>query len=572
ILAMFKINILHWHLTDDQLWTVEIKKYPKLTEIGSNRLEGEGTYHSGFYTQEDLKDVVAYASERFVEIIPEIEMPGHGLAALTAYPEFSCTGGPFAIRNVWGVEPDVFCAGKEETFKFLEDVLTEIIPIFPSEYIHIGGDECPKDRWNVCPKCKARMQAEGLKDSHELQSYFVKRMEKFINSKGKKIIGWDEILEGGAAPNATIMSWRGEAGGIAAANADHDVIMTPNTYVYLDYYQGSPSVEPMAIGGYLPLEKTYSFNPTPKDIAEDKAHRVIGVQGNVWAEYLYEPSAKEYMAYPRMLAVAETGWSPNDKKDLADFSRRLNNAYVRMDAYGVNYHIPLPEGVATKYVAFIDSTKLEFTNTGSYPMVYTITGNDPTANSTIYKEPLAFTDNATVKIATLLPSGKLSAITTYTVAKETLAPAVDVATTPGFNKKTVDGHFLNREAYSKATFSDPVVITEFTKAGEFDYKKPSVEIYDGYFTVAEDGIYTIATDNVELYVDDQLLIDNDGKVSRNLTSRTTKALAAGKHKFSMVMNNSVFGGWPYSWSLNTFYLKAPSAEKLTAVTSDMLSH
>ncbi|MEG1935414.1 MAG: beta-N-acetylhexosaminidase, partial [Rikenellaceae bacterium] len=209
ILAMFKINILHWHLTDDQLWTVEIKKYPKLTEIGSNRLEGEGTYHSGFYTQEDLKDVVAYASERFVEIIPEIEMPGHGLAALTAYPEFSCTGGPFAIRNVWGVEPDVFCAGKEETFKFLEDVLTEIIPIFPSEYIHIGGDECPKDRWNVCPKCKARMQAEGLKDSHELQSYFVKRMEKFINSKGKNIIGWDEILEGGAAPNATIMSWRG---------------------------------------------------------------------------------------------------------------------------------------------------------------------------------------------------------------------------------------------------------------------------------------------------------------------------------------------------------------------------
>lgn len=572
ILAMFKINVLHWHLTDDQLWTVEIKKYPKLTEIGSNRLEGEGTYHQGFYTQEDMKEVVAYASERFVEVIPEIEMPGHGLAALSGYPELSCTGGPFAIRNVWGVEADVFCAGNEDTFKFLEDVLTEIIPIFPSEYIHIGGDECPKDRWNVCPKCKARMKAEKLKDSHELQSYFVKRMEKFINSKGKKIIGWDEILEGGAAPNATIMSWRGEAGGIAAANAEHDVIMTPNTYVYLDYYQGSPAVEPMSIGGYLPLEKTYSFNPIPSDIAEDKAHHVIGAQGNVWAEYLYEPKSKEYMAYPRMLAVAEIGWSPQSKKDFADFSRRINNAYVRMDAYGVNYHIPLPEGVESKYVAFLDSAKLEFTNGRSYPMVYTLDGTEPTASSKVYSEPLTFTDNATVKIATLLQSGKLSEVMTYTVAKEQLAPAIDVQTTAGITKKVVDGHFLNRDAYSKAKFSEPEVIKEFSRFKEFAYKNPSVEVYDGYFTVAEDGVYTIATDNVELYVDDQLVIDNDNKVSRNLTSKTTKALAAGKHKFRMVMNNSVFGGWPYCWSHNTFYLQAPSEDKLNRVSVDVLSH
>lgn len=572
ILTMFKINVLHWHLTDDQLWTVEVKKYPKLTEIGSNRLEGEGTYHKGFYTQEDMKEVVAYATERFVEVIPEIEMPGHGLAALTAYPELSCTGGPFAIRNVWGVEADVFCAGNEDTFKFLEDVLTEIIPIFPSEYIHIGGDECPKDRWDECPKCKARMKTEKLKDSHELQSYFVKRMEKFINSKGKKIIGWDEILEGGIAPNATIMSWRGETGGIAAANAGHDVIMTPNTYVYLDYYQGNSNVEPVGIGGYLPLEKTYSFNPTPADIAEDKAHHVIGAQGNVWAEYLYEPKDKEYMAYPRMLAVAEIGWSPQSKKDFADFSRRINNAYVRMDALDVNYHIPLPMAGESKYVAFLDSTKLEFTNLGSYPMVYTLDGSEPTSTSTVYSEPLSFTDNATVKIATLLQSGKLSNVITYTVAKEQLSPATDVQTTAGFTKKVVDGHFLNREAYSKAKFSEPEVVTDFTKFKEFDHKKPSVEIYEGYFNAPEDGVYTIATDNVELYIDDKLVVDNDNKVSKNLIRKTTKALAAGKHKFRMVMNNSVFGGWPYSWSHNTFYLKAPSQEKLTKVEASELSH
>jgi hexosaminidase len=349
MIALHKMNTFHWHLTEDQGWRIEIKKYPKLTETGAFRKETivghagkpplvyDGIPYGGFYTQDEVREVIAYAASRFITIIPEIEMPGHALAALASYPELSCTGGPFEVGTKWGVEDDVFCAGKEGTLSFLEGVLTEVIDLFPGKYIHIGGDECPKVRWEKCPFCQKRIKDEGLKDEQELQSYFIQRIEKFLISKGRKLIGWDEILEGGLAPEATVMSWRGTEGGIAAAKEKHDVIMTPSKYVYLDYYQCEPEGEPLAIGGYLPLERVYSYDPMPAELTADEQKYILGVQGNVWTEYIPTPEQLEYMAYPRMFAIAETGWSPEKLKDFDEFLSRLEILKKRYDAIGINY-------------------------------------------------------------------------------------------------------------------------------------------------------------------------------------------------------------------------------------------
>lgn len=349
MIALHKMNTFHWHLTEDQGWRIEIKKYPKLTETGAFRKETlvgqgskkpyvyDGKQYGGFYTQDEVRDIVNYAKSRFVTIIPEIEMPGHALAALASYPELSCTGGPFEVFTRWGVVEDVYCAGKDKTFDFLEDVLSEVIDLFPGKYIHIGGDECPKTRWKKCPFCQARIKAEGLKDENELQSYFIQRIEKYLISKGRKLIGWDEILDGGLAPEATVMSWRGTTGGIAAARQKHDVIMTPNRYVYLDYYQCEPEGQPLAIGGYLPLERVYSYNPIPAELTPEEQKYILGIQGNVWTEYISDPGQLEYMAYPRAFAIAETGWTPERLKDFEDFLARFNILKKRYDAIGINY-------------------------------------------------------------------------------------------------------------------------------------------------------------------------------------------------------------------------------------------
>ena len=349
ILALHKMNTFHWHLTDDQGWRIEIKKYPKLTTVGSQRSEtlvGHGgrppfTYdgqpYGGFFTQDDAREVVRYASERFITVIPEIEMPGHATAAVASYPALSCTGKQVEVATRWGVFDDVFCAGKDTVFAFLEDVLDEVMDLFPSEYIHVGGDECPKNRWQHCPLCQKRIREEGLKDEHELQSWFITRMEKYINSHGKKLIGWDEILEGGLAPEATVMSWRGVTGGIAAAKMDHDVIMTPYTYVYLDYYQCEPQGEPLAIGGYLPLEKVYSYEPLPEELDAEEQKHILGLQGNVWTEYIPTAEHLEYMAFPRAFAIAETGWTPEMKKDFEEFLARFEILRERYDLMNLYY-------------------------------------------------------------------------------------------------------------------------------------------------------------------------------------------------------------------------------------------
>ncbi len=346
-MALHKLNTFHWHLTEDQGWRIEIKKYPKLTEIGSRRAEtplpsnrhkGDGKPYGGYYTQDEVRSVVAYAAKLHIRVLPEIEMPGHCQAALAAYPELSCTGGPFQVATRWGIHKDVYCAGKEKTFQFLQGVIDEVVKLFPFEYIHIGGDECPKDRWKHCPLCQARIKKLGLKDEHELQSWFITRMEKYINSKGKKIIGWDEILEGGLAPNAAVMSWRGIKGGIAAAKAAHYVVMSPTSHCYFDYYQSKDRAhEPPAIGGFLPLEKVYSYEPVPKALGPKKARFIMGLQGNIWTEYIPTFSQVEYMAWPRGCALAEVGWSPKEGKNLKNFKARLKKHIQRLSLMKVHF-------------------------------------------------------------------------------------------------------------------------------------------------------------------------------------------------------------------------------------------
>ena len=349
LIAIQKMNRLHLHLTDDQGWRIDIKAYPKLAEISAWRDETlvghysdeprkfDGKTHGGFYTHNEISEIVAYAEERYVTIVPEIEMPGHSQAALAAYPEISCTGGPFKVSTIWGIRNEVFCAGNETTFEFLENVLEEVLELFPGEYIHVGGDECPKDRWENCTKCQARIREEGLQDEHELQSYFIKRMEKFLAANNRRLIGWDEILEGGLAPNATVMSWRGEEGGIAAAKSGHDVVMTPYGYTYFDYYQADPEIEPLAIGGLLPVDKVYAYDPVPAELNQEQRHHILGVQGQVWTEYIPTPEKAEYMAFPRACAMAEIGWTPLDRKDFDEFVRTLDHHLKRLDFLNVNY-------------------------------------------------------------------------------------------------------------------------------------------------------------------------------------------------------------------------------------------
>ena len=351
-LAIHKINTLHLHLLDDQGWRIEIKKYPKLTAIGGWRVDredkpwnsrpkqeaGEKATNGGFYTQEDVKEMVAYAQKRYINIVPEIEMPAHVTAALAAYPQYSCTGGPFTVLpgGVWPVT-DIYCAGNDSTFLFLQDVLSEVIDLFPSKYIHIGGDEATKTEWDKCPKCQKRIKTEGLKNSGELQSYFIKRIEKFINSKDRVLLGWDEILEGGLPPKATVMSWRGTQGGIDAAKQGHDVVMTPGQPCYFDHYQGAKEEEPLAIGGFNPLNKVYEFDPIPKELDAEAAKHILGAQANLWTEYVPTFKHAQYMTFPRIAAMAEALWSSKEVKNWDDFNRRIQTFTKRYNQMGINY-------------------------------------------------------------------------------------------------------------------------------------------------------------------------------------------------------------------------------------------
>lgn len=409
LMARLKMNTFHWHLTEDQGWRIEIKKYPKLQEISAYRKETllghyndqphqfDGKPYGGFYTQEQIKEVVAYAKTRQVTIIPEIEMPGHSQAAIAAYPELGCTGEQVEVATKWGVFDEVYCP-KESTFKFLEDVIDEVVALFPGKYIHIGGDEAPKTNWKNCAHCQKLIKKEGLKDEHGLQSYFIARMEKYINTKGKQIIGWDEILEGGLAPNATVMSWRGTSGAVQAAKEGHDVILTPGSHCYFDHYQSENENEPLAIGGFLPLEKVYHFNPIPEGLTDKEAIYVLGAQGNVWTEYMQTEKQVEYMAYPRAVALSEVLWSSPEYKNYSDFINRLEQYQKRLDLLEVNYanHIYSVKGELINSKGNL-AYQLS-TTSSSYPIYYS---TDESFPSKLYSTPITVDTSMHVKAVVL---------------------------------------------------------------------------------------------------------------------------------------------------------------------------
>lgn len=414
IMAIHKMNTFHWHLTDDQGWRVEIKRYPKLTEFGSMRKEtaiGKGWYdvkydgipHGGYFTQDEVKEIVAYAASKGITVIPEIDVPAHMLAAVASYPDLCCTGEQHDVWGRWGVSLEILCAGKEESFEFLENVLMEIMELFPSEYIHIGGDECPKTRWAECPLCQARMKELGIADDEKalvnLQAYVTNRVETFLAQHGKRIIGWDEILEGNISQSATIMSWRGTDGGIAAAKAGHDVIMTPNTHCYLDYYQSRRiQDEPFAIGGFVNVEKVYSFEPyTPEMTPEQRAH-ILGVQANLWTEYIKTPEHLEYMLLPRMSALSEVQWCAPEKKDYGRFLDKMSSMVKIYQKLGYNFARHIFE-VQPVIGVNVDNAcpQVRLTTQGDAPMYYTLDGSEPTASSALYTEPVSVRDGEVFK-------------------------------------------------------------------------------------------------------------------------------------------------------------------------------
>lgn len=440
MLALHNINRFHWHLTDDQGWRIEIKKYPLLTQIGSKRAQTvighnsgkyDGKPYSGFYTQKQIRDIVKYAADRYITIVPEIDLPGHMQAALAAYPDMGCTGGPYEVWQKWGVSDNVLCAGNDKTLTFIDNVLKEITQLFPSKYIHVGGDECPKTQWQKCPKCQARIKALNLeaKDGHSaeerLQSYIITHASNYLKSLGRNTIGWDEILEGGLAEGATVMSWRGESGGIAAAKQHHDVVMTPNSYLYFDYYQSLDKAnEPLAIGGYLPLETVYSYEPMPKELTADEARHIIGVQANIWTEYMPTFKQMQYMALPRLAALSEVQWSQPALKDYNSFNNRLTEFTHLYDRLGYNYAKHL-----YNVAIHVDSDNkwreilIHMTTAGNAEIRYTLDGTEPTANSILYTGAIVLQKSAKIRAAAFR-DGKRSSVTSQDISfnKATACP------------------------------------------------------------------------------------------------------------------------------------------------------
>lgn len=579
VLALFKINKFHWHLTDDQGWRIEIKKYPKLTEIGSKRKNDDGTTYGGFYTQEEIKEVVAYAKERFIDVIPELETPGHAIAALAAYPELACHEGSYKTRELWGVESNVFCPGKPETFAFIENIIDEMAPLFPYEYFHVGGDEVPKEKWKTCPHCQKLIKTESLKDENGLQSYFMAQVEQMLQKRNKKMIGWDEILDGGITPTTNIMSWQGEEGGIKAANEGHDVVMTPIKYTYLNFYQGDHKVEPIAFGGYVPLELVYNYHPIPSEIAEDKRKHILGAQGNVWTEYAETEEEIEYLIYPRIIALAEVTWTPKNEKNFDDFLQRLNHLYPILEQHDINYHIPLPEGPPTNLIKFSDSIKVDFATTHPIKMVYTTDGTKPNANSPIYAAPFTFTTDTELKIATILPHGKMSAIRELYVVSQKPIEAIPInKTVPGLRMKTIKGHFKTIAEIPIEAPSETSIINEISEANTihhfgYDIKEENLRavILEGYIDIPEDGSYFFSSSQPQVWIADQLVIDHKAAITKHEEDGSI-VLKKGIHKIKIVYLNNVIKGWASDWDTVALKYRKTTDPEYQMVTKEMLFH
>lgn len=551
-LARYKINRFHWHLTEDQGWRIEIERYPRLTEVGAFRAEtmveknfdpfvGDGERYGGFYTQAEIRDIVAYARERYVTIVPEIEMPGHSLAALAAYPELACTEGPFEVGTTWGVFDDIYCP-KEETFEFLQNVLTEVMALFPGEYIHIGGDEAPKARWKESDIAQAVIQREGLADESELQSWFIRRIERFLNEHGRRLIGWDEILEGGLAPNATVMSWRGTEGGIEAARQGHDVVMTPTSYLYFDYYQGDPESEPLAIGGYLPLERVYRFDPLPDELDDAEGAHILGAQGNVWTEYMTSEDQVEYMVFPRLMALSEITWSRPSDLDFRDFTRRLPPHLAGLDARGVHYRIPDVVGLDRDRITLDDNVRLSLMAPAHGTIHYTLDGSEPDADGPVYEKPLKLElgdGPLTVAARILLPDGRKGPVRRATFEQVQPRPAalVTIPLEPGLTVDLFEGRFRSVSEFeadgTQPTLrekTDDVSIPDAAPAERFGLR------FRGYLSVPEDGVYAFrltSDDGAVLRFTGTVVLDHDGP--HGASPRTADvALSKGLHPFEVL--------------------------------------
>jgi len=534
LMAAYKLNNFHWHLTDDQGWRIEIKKYPRLTQVASQRAQTvignyrdrtpqqyDNTPYGGYYTQDQIRDVVKYAADRYINIVPEIEMPGHSEAALAAYPELSCDPTlPYKTAETWGVFHDIYCPS-DKTFAFLQDVLTEVMDLFPSRYIHIGGDEAPKDVWKKSEFCQKLMKEQGLKTEDELQSYFIQRIEKFVNSKGRSIIGWDEILEGGLSPNATVMSWRGEAGGIAAAQQSHNVIMTPGSGgLYIDQQQSKPEQEPLSIGGYDPLSKIYSYNPTPAELTADQQKFIIGVQANLWTEYIPSEKKVDYMVLPRLFALSEVAWSPLANKNYNDFAdARLPSRLARLDENTFNYRVPEVIGMKDTVVF---GTKMDVDlkpSVAGAKVYYTIDNYDPRETDMEYTHPTTYDvppdQYRDLKAIVITPSGRRSVISHERMYNKMPLPGqVFMGTEKGMKYELVSGDFTSLDQMKGAPVIDTgTTLTFNTSAFKKNIKGFGV-IYNGYLRVDTDGDYgfsTISANGSQLLIDNQPVVDNDGK-------------------------------------------------------------
>jgi hexosaminidase len=585
LLATYKLNNFHWHLTEDQGWRIEIKKYPKLTQISSKRAQTliggyrdrtpqqfDNTPYGGFYTQDQIRDVVKYAAARYINIIPEIEMPGHSQAALAAYPELSCDPSQtYKVAETWGVFKDIYCPS-EKTFAFLQDVLTEVMELFPSKYIHIGGDEAPKDAWKNSAFCQQLIKKLKLKDEHELQSYFIQRMEKFLNSKGRNIIGWDEILEGGLAPNATVMSWRGEEGGIAAAQQKHNVIMTPGSAgLYIDHSQGKPSQEPLSIGGNEPLSKIYSYNPTPAVLTPEQQKYIEGVQANLWTEYVPTDAKVEYMLLPRLMALSEVAWSPLANKNFKDFSEtRLPGQLAWLDKNNINYRVPT--AIGAKDTVMIGSqldVSLKPSVEGA-KIYYTIDGYTPRETDLVYTIPLSFTipqdQYRELQTIVITPSGKRSAVTRTVVYNKAPFAAVNyTGSATGVKYQLFTGTFTSTNQLNNQAATDSGVVKTFNTA---DYRKSKGKfgiVYTGYINIDADGNYgfsTLSGNGSVLLIDDQLIVDNDGKHAVTEQDGAVPLLK-GYHRFTL---KYVDAGGPAALKV---FINAPGKQK-AELTADTL--
>lgn len=555
MMAYYKLNNFHWHLTDDQGWRIEIKKYPRLTEIGSQRSQTViGNYHDrtpqqfdntpygGFYTQDQIREVVKYAADRYITVVPEIEMPGHSMAALAAYPELSCDPSKtYKTYETWGVVKDVYCPS-DKTFDFLEDVLTEVMELFPSKYIHIGGDEVPKDAWRNSAFCQKMIKRLKLKNEEGLQSYFIQRIEKFVNSKGRSIIGWDEILEGGLSPNATVMSWRGEEGGIAAARQSHYVIMTPsNGGLYLDHAQSRVG-EPLGIGGYTPLSATYSYNPTPAALTPDQQKFIMGVQANLWTEYIPTESKVEYMLYPRLLALSEVAWTPVANKNFKDFSEvRLPGQLAYLDKNNYNYRVPSAIGTQQDTIMFGGNLNLDLKSpVAGAKIYYTIDGFTPGETDIEYHNPMNYNvpqdQYRELKTIVITPTGKRSQVTHNMVYnKASLSPVAYQGTSQGLKYQYMQGTFNNTNDLSRAAVIDSGIAKSFNPAILKRNSPGFGVIYNGFLRIEADGIYQFSTrsdDGSVLAIDDQPIVNNDGK-HPVAEQGGAVALQKGYHKFTL---------------------------------------